>query len=161
GVVTTGVLSMSLAHAIALQSDGKIVVAGSAVVRASADPLDFGLARYNSNGTLDTTFGGGGTVTTDLSGHNDEAVAIATQDDGKILVTGYAGNLRADINNTGDFAVVRYNANGALDTTFGANGVRITDFFGNQDFGLAIALQTDGGIVVAGRAKASSSAASI
>lgn len=116
----------------------------------------FALARYNADGTPDTTFSGG-TVTTDLSGHNDEAGGIAIQGDGEILVTGFANNITSNINDSGDFATVRYNPNGSLNASFGTSGKKITDFFGHQDFGSHIALQSDGKIVVAGRAKATSS----
>src|SRR5438093_8754306 len=74
------------AFAVALQTDGKIVVAGEAKTGYSRE--DFALARYNTNGTLDTTFGTGGKVTTDFAGHTDQAFAVALQTDGKIVVAG-------------------------------------------------------------------------
>jgi len=131
------------ARAIAIQPDGKIVVAGS----ASIGNLDFALVRYNIDGSLDTTFDSDGRVTTDFSGGADEARAIAIQPDGKIVVAGSAsiGNL--------DFALVRYNIDGSLDTTFDSDGRVTTDFSGGADEARAIAIQTDGKIVVAGKAQ--------
>ena len=75
-------------HALAIQPDGKIVVAG--VFQCQWQP-DFALARYLPNGTLDATFGGDGTVLTDFgSGSEDYANALAIQPDGKIVVAGYS-----------------------------------------------------------------------
>src|SRR5262245_54882076 len=84
------------AYALALQSDGKIVVAGTTGSSCSlsfgtfAHPSygsgDFALARYNTDGSLDATFGSGGKVTTDFFGRNDTAVALTLQSDGKIIV---------------------------------------------------------------------------
>ena len=107
------------ATALALQSDGKIVVAGFTVVSFA----DFALARYNTNGTLDTTFGAGGKVITDFGAVSSQAFAVAVQPDGKIVAAGYA-----NIDGNEDFALVRYNSNGALDTSFGTGGRVTTDF---------------------------------
>ncbi|MFP5265580.1 MAG: delta-60 repeat domain-containing protein [Blastocatellia bacterium] len=78
------------AHALAIQSDGKIVVAGSTGSGIDSGPRDFALARYNSDGSLDSSFGTGGKVTTDFLGSFDDANAIAIQNDGKIVVAGDA-----------------------------------------------------------------------
>jgi len=126
------------ATAVALQSDGKIVVSGSA-------GGDFAVARYNSNGSLDTAgFGSGGKVTTDFSGGFDSATSIVIQPDGKIVVAGTAGN---------DFALARYNSNGTLDTTgFGTGGKVTTDFFAAADSIADLVIQPDGKFVAAGTA---------
>ncbi|HEX8637823.1 MAG TPA: FG-GAP-like repeat-containing protein [Pyrinomonadaceae bacterium] len=126
-------ISSDLAQAVALQSDGKIVVAGYAL-------SDFALARFNPDGSLDATFGTGGTVLTPVGTSSDEAYAVAIQPDGKIIVAGSAN---------ANFAVVRYNANGTLDQGFGTGGKVITDVSG-VDLAQAVLVQADGKIVVAG-----------
>jgi uncharacterized delta-60 repeat protein/uncharacterized repeat protein (TIGR01451 family) len=130
------------ARALALQADGKIVVAGFHG-DVDTEPVDFALVRYNSDGSLDPTFGSGGKVTTDFGTLDDEAYAIAIQPDGKIVAAG--------ISNC-DFAFARYNQNGSLDLSFGNNGKAVVDFFGACDFALGVALQPDGRIIASGRA---------
>jgi len=131
------------AAAQAIQTDGKIVAVGQAFVTSN---YDFALARYNPDGTLDTSFGTGGKVTTDIAGNNDNATAVAIQADGRIVVAGMASN---GTNN--DFALVRYNADGTLDSTFGTSGKTTLDFvLGSDDLARAVAIQRDGKIVVAG-----------
>ncbi len=120
------------AQAVAIQADGKIVVAGYS-------NNDFTLARYNSDGTLDSTFGGG-IVTTDFGGSTDNGYAVAIQADGMIVVAGTSNN---------NFAMARYTITGTLDSTFNTTGMVTTDF-GSTDIGWAVAIQTDGKIVVAG-----------
>jgi uncharacterized delta-60 repeat protein len=124
-------------------NDGKVVAAGyeSSTKRGSIRDLDFAVVRYNLDGTLDRSFGGTGQVTTNLGTTTDVATAVVVQSDGKVVAAGYSG---------GDFAVVRYNANGTLDTSFGGTGKIITDFNRGSDAGWSMALQADGKIVVAG-----------
>jgi uncharacterized delta-60 repeat protein len=147
------------AFALALQSDGKIVAAGSAIV-SGAQP-DFALARYNSDGSLDSTFGSGGKVTTDFGG-NDQAVAVAIQPDGKIVAVGATcanATQGCDVlTGSGyDFAIARYNSNGTLDSSFGSGGKVTTDFHGGMDIATSLVIQADGRIVVAGSACTDSS----
>ena len=125
-----------------VQADGKIVTAGH------AETVDFALARYNRNGTLDTTFGAGGTVRTDLgAGSSDMVFAVAGQPDGKILAAGTSG---AD--GRFKFALARYDQRGRLDPSFGTGGIVLTDFgTDGYDQALAVAVQPDGRIVAAGR----------
>ena len=120
---------------IALQPDGKIVAVGYS-------NIGFAVNRYNSDGTLDASFGTGGRVVTP----GGLANKVAVQADGKIVVVGH-GSL--DPNSTG-FAVVRYNPNGSLDTSFGDGGKVITLFSNPYAFAYAVMLQPDGKIVVAG-----------
>jgi uncharacterized delta-60 repeat protein len=136
-----------------LQSDGKIVVTGQGsnpgipIPGSFSTNDDFALVRYNSNGSLDTSFGTGGKVTTDIvKGNSEQGLSAALQSDGKIVVSGYT----ASPSYTLDFALVRYNSNGSLDTSFGTGGKVTTDFNGNSDYGYSVALQSDGKIVVAG-----------
>jgi uncharacterized delta-60 repeat protein len=130
---------------VAIQADGKIVVVGT--VGPYGSPSTFGVARYNGDGTLDASFGGVGWVTTDV-GDTSGAASVAIQGDGKIVVAGWATN------DTGyaDFALVRYNPNGSLDTAGfgGGTGKVTTDFAGYDDFANGVAIQGDGKIVAAG-----------
>jgi uncharacterized delta-60 repeat protein len=151
GVVITPLASDAAALAIQLQpADSKIVAAGS-VGNFGNSPMDSALLRYNTDGTLDTTFGsaGNGIVITDIASGNNFSNAIALQPaDGKIVVAGHANvNFSAD---TSDVALLRYNPNGTLDTaTFGAQGIVVTDL-GGFDNAFSIALQATGEIVVSG-----------
>ncbi len=144
GKVTTdiGIGSYDFANTIAIQGDGKIVVAGYS---SNGSNNDFAIVRYNTDGSLDTSFGSDGKVTTPIGSGDDEAYAIAIQGDGKIVVAGYSSN-----GSNNDFAIVRYNADGSLDTSFGTGGKVTTDFGGDDAAAYAIAIQGDGKIVVAG-----------
>lgn len=133
-------------HAIALQLDGKMVVAG---FTSNGTDNDFAIVRYNPDGTLDTGFGGTGKITTDFGGATDEAGCIAIQLDGRIVVGGftYSGGGGSNI------ALARYASDGSLDSTFGVGGKVITDFGGSEDgiqLGGGIGIQGDGRIVIAG-----------
>jgi uncharacterized delta-60 repeat protein len=141
------------AAAIAVQPDGKIVVAGGAAWDAS-NPR-FGLIRYNSNGTLDTTFGGGdGKVITDFTTREDAAYGVVIQSDLKIVAAGDAGLGSGNSR----FAVARYNTDGTLDTTFGGgDGKVMTQFTRRDDPVAGLALQADQKIVVSGGAADNSS----
>src|SRR3954449_3433517 len=135
-------------YAVTVQSDGRILVAGT--VRGSNGSTDFGVARFNTDGTLDTSFGTGGRLTTDFatSGTSvDEARAITVDSaTGRIYVAGYTNRGSGN-----DFAVARYNANGSLDTTYGTSGKVVTNFSTN-DQAMAMALQSDGKLIVGGMA---------
>jgi uncharacterized delta-60 repeat protein len=127
-----------IAYALAIQSDGKIVAAGSAADASGS--YYFALARYNPDGTLDPTFNGTGKVVTDFggSGSQDVALSMAIQPDGKIVAAGTA--------------LARYNPDGTLDPTFNATGKVPTDFTAR-----ALAIQSDGKIVTAGSSAANGS----
>ena len=122
---------LALALSLALAADGRLVVAGR-----SADNM--AVARYHTDGSLDTTFDMDGKLTTDLGG-SDTAQAVAILDDGKIVVSGTDGR---------DFALVRYNSDGSLDTSFGADGIVTTDFDGEWDSGRDLAVTSAGEFVV-------------
>lgn len=139
-VLTENGIGYNYGYAIAIQSDGKIVVAGEAAWG------DFALARYNLDGSLDTTFGDDGIVTTDFSGDTDVGQAIYIQPDGKIIVVGKTWG-----GSNYDFALARYNQDGSLDTTFGAEGLISTDFDNGYDIAHSVTLQADNKIVVAGK----------
>ena len=108
---------------------------------------DFALARFNPDGTLDPSFGSSGTVRTDLAGASDEARALVLQTDGKLVAAGHTVS-----GGNSDFALVRYNSNGTLDSSFGSGGMVVTDLGGNDDEADALVLQPDGKLVAAGRA---------
>ena len=150
GIVTTIFPAGSYAFAIALQSDSKIVVAGTVFVDFDPGEMsdtDFALARYNPDGSPDATFGSGGQVMTDFFGKEDDAFSVLIQPDGKIVAVGSAN----DPANFYDFAAVRYLSNGAIDPSFGVAGEVTTDFRGGGfDRARAAALQSDGSIVAAG-----------
>jgi uncharacterized delta-60 repeat protein len=129
-------------YGVAIQGNGRIVAAGQAFVSGTSD---FALARYNTDGSLDTTFDADGKVTTDFGGSPDEALAMAIQGDGKIVAAG-----RAFVSATDDFALARYNANGSLDTIFSGDGKVTTDFAGGHDNARAVHIQANGRIVAAG-----------
>jgi uncharacterized delta-60 repeat protein len=130
---------------LVLQSDGKLVVATSSETETGHDIT---VARFNTNGTLDATFGTSGVVRSDVNGYSyDQALDIASQADGKLVVVGSSWFSIQ----TSDFTLVRYNANGSLDTTFGGDGIITTDFTGDVDIADAVLVQPDGKIVVAGR----------
>jgi len=139
---------MDIAMAVAVQSDGKILVAGY----QHNSTRDFILARYHVDGSLDLSFGDGGRVTTDFASSTDYGLSIAVQTDDKILVGGYAYS-----GGSYNFALARYTADGRLDPGFGTGGKVTTDFAGSTDYGRAMALQSDGKIVVAGQAYVSGS----
>lgn len=143
-IITVIGIGRSMGNGVAVQADGKILVGG----RASDGTNHFAMARYNTNGVLDATFGtnGNGKVITHVGAVEDYGESVAVQADGKILVAGFAKNV-ADY----DFAVVRYLTNGVLDTSFSADGM-VTTAFSGDDRATSVALQSDGKVVVAGYA---------
>ena len=146
GKVTTAIGSDDdWGNAVAVQSDGKIVVAGSSKLEASGIDNDFAMVRYTAAGALDTGFGTGGKATIDIGSVNELGSAIAIQSDGKIVVAG-----RTTIGALFGFAVARYTADGAPDITFNPGGKVVTGIGSGSDEGYAVAVQSDGKIVVAG-----------
>ncbi|MBI2900971.1 MAG: hypothetical protein HYY17_12365 [Planctomycetes bacterium] len=150
GKVSTSVQSGSkddFARAVAIQTDGKIVVAGS-----SHGSLydDFSLARYNPDGSLDAGFDGDGKTITQVGSFNDHAYAMAIQADGKIVVVGAVQVQSATGTYSFRAAVVRYGTDGSLDGGFGGDGKATLPL--DSSFAYAVGIQTDGRIVVAGAA---------
>ncbi len=146
GIVTTTFTSDSedRAFAVAVQSDGKIVVAGSSPNAPGFN--DFALARYLPDGTPDKSFSGDGRVITDFTGGFDFAKSMVIQKNGKIVLAGPTTATHLSV----DFGLARYNTDGSLDNSFGGDGRAVTDFFGLEDELSAIALQADGKIVAVG-----------
>jgi uncharacterized delta-60 repeat protein len=152
GQVISGSFLISRAHAVALQPDGKIVVAGFGQTSVFKDL--FGVSRHNTNGSFDGTFGNlGGSLRTLISSRDDRATALAIGSNGKIIVAGFVGAPSDVFQGFADFGVVRYKRQGKLDNSFGTFGKVVTDFFGGSDGANAIALQADGKIVLAGTAR--------
>ena len=144
--------SGDLGRAMAVQADGKIVVAG--YCHPGNGAADFCLARYSSAGVLDAGFGKGGKAITPVSAYGDYGLAMAVQADGKIVVAGYCSD-GASTNPHFDFCLARYHSvgplPGALDGSFGGgNGKVISPIGPSDDNGTAVAVQADGKIVVAG-----------
>lgn len=150
GLMTTdfsGSGSFDTGYAIAIDADGRIVVAGWTGPLGGSS--SFALARYTPDGNLDSSFGHGGLVTTDFSrlgsdGEGSTLSAIAIDSDGRIVALG-----SIDVHGSGDFALARYNADGSLDAGFGDGGLVTTDL-GGADHAYAIVIDSDGRIVVAG-----------
>lgn len=133
-----------IARDVVVQPDGKIVVVGDA--RTVFTNNVFGIARLNPDGSHDSSFDGDGQKFVPVGGSNDIAFSVALQPDGKIVAAGqaYAGS-----GFTYDFAVVRLNPDGSLDSTFGDGG-KVTTDFGKDDIGSKVLIQPDGKIVVIG-----------
>lgn len=136
---------------VTVQPDGKIVAAAGPSNSAVGQ---FTVTRFNSNGSLDTTFGGGKkpsgvakiTVTSD-TGNTTQVSGVALQADGKIVVSGTVSNTTT----ADDFGVVRFTSSGTIDSTFGSGGLVITDLGGtNGDFSNDLTIQGDGKILVGG-----------
>lgn len=153
GIATTDFLTnrTDRASSIALQPDGNVVVAGF-----TNDPSfknDFAVARYGTNGLLDSSFNGTGKVHTDLNLNSDDfGNAITLQSDGKILLAGES---------SADFGLVRYNQDGSLDMPFGGGDGIVTTNFGTNaaDIGRAVTVQPGGKIIVAGKSRTELAAA--
>jgi uncharacterized delta-60 repeat protein len=132
-------------NAVALQTDGMIVSAGST---NGSGHLHIALTRHTALGQPDTNFGSGGIVAIDASAAlngDSEARAVAVQPNGKLLVAGYALGPASD-----DFLVMRLNTDGSPDPTFGSNGITRTAIGTSEDIANAMVLQPDGSIVLAG-----------
>lgn len=144
GRVTTAVSGYAEGRDIARQGDGKLVVVG-------LSEAGFALARYHADGSLDTAFGGDGTVTSDFGGGSHTANAVAVQpSDGKIVVAGTTEVL-AEEGGCCFFSVARYNTDGSVDTGFGDGGLVRVDEFGGSADGADVAVQPDGKIIAAGK----------
>jgi uncharacterized delta-60 repeat protein len=132
------------ANSVISQPDGKVVVAGDIKDNGK---YDFALARYNNDGSLDTSFGTGGKVTTDFASTDNIAYSVTLQADGKIVAAGFSN----DAFSTGDFALARYNTDGSLDASFGTGG-KVTTNLGShfQESAESIRIQPDGKILIAG-----------
>lgn len=128
-------------RSMVLQPDGKIVVAGEAAIGSFSD---FALVRWNTDGSLDGSFDVDGKVTTSLGPERDLANSVAVQADGRIIAGGYS------VSSSNDLALVRYNANGSLDASFGNAGRVVRRIAGSTAIGNSVLVQSDGNIILAG-----------
>lgn len=137
---------------LALQPDGRIVVAGFTRAAPTTLDYDFAVARFETNGAPDTSFGSGGLATVDFDGEPDKAESLVLQPDGRIVVGGYAST-RVPVGSITElrtgFGVARLDVDGALDTGFGGGGK--VKAVGGSSFAHVLALQSDGKILAAGR----------
>jgi len=132
------------ANTLLIQPDGKIIIGGEFQTDGHADMT---VLRYNTNGSLDTTFDDDGVVITEISPENDNIWDATFQADGKIVVAGGVYKPTQSI----DFVLVRYNGDGSRDTTFGlGNGIITTDINHDYNWANAVGLQDDGKIVIGG-----------
>lgn len=132
-------------NCVVVQSNGRIVAAGRS-------GTGFAVARYNVNGSLDTSLDGDGKLITNALKASDELYRAAVQTDGKILLAGNVAN-----GNNSDFAIARFNANGTPDNSFGGTGKVTTELGADYDSATDIVLQDDGKILVAGTGTGSTS----
>ncbi|MFZ1220816.1 MAG: delta-60 repeat domain-containing protein [Chthoniobacterales bacterium] len=146
-VITVASVRESAAGLLILP-DGKIMIGGS----FGEFDTSFLLLRFNSNGSVDSTFGNGGMVTTNLGTDNDRVYALALQSDGKIVAAGKKGiQFNPTEQRKGNAALARYNPDGSLDPTFGSGGIVINDFGqGLESYAIEVVIQPDGRIVIAG-----------
>jgi uncharacterized delta-60 repeat protein len=160
GLVTTDIKGYGLSlgpNAIAMDNLGRIVVAGtsSPLAKSSGSFVflnsDFFLARYNSDGSLDISFGNGGIVTTDVSRGEryDWANAVAIDGVGRIVVAGYTSTIHSPSMSYPSMALARYDSDGFLDGTFGDGGIVITDIY-SRSLVIGMAIDNLGRIVTAG-----------
>ena len=140
GKVVSSFSGYDFADAVVVKGD-KIIVAGES--RSGGGGNNFIVARYNRDGSLDSSFGTGGFVTTDFNGGFDSANGVAVMGD-KIVAAGYVNYLTGN----SDFGLARYTKDGALDTSFGTGGKVETDFAGGDDAGHAIDVKGDRIVVV-------------
>ena len=153
GIAVVPVGAGSSIFSLLLEPDGQIVAGGVGILLDGITYRhDFVVARYNTNGSLDTNFGTGGVVTTDIDANTDIVLDLQRQSDGKIVAAGYT-EPRYDV----DFAVVRYQENGTLDPTFGTGGIVRTNFGRLQnsrrntiDYAYGAAIQSNGRILLVG-----------
>lgn len=131
---------------VIVQTDGKILVAGESYSTVTNN-YDFALVRYNSDGSLDTTFSGDGKVTTDFNAGHDHGYSVAIQSDGKVVVGG-----TSEYGFDDRFALARYNSDGTLDTSFGVDGKITTSIGLYHAYGRSVMIQQDGKIILAGSA---------
>lgn len=146
GVATPTIASSTddRAVGVAIQSDGKIVVAVDSMGGSSHR---FVVVRLTTVGDLDPSFGAAGVVTQALSAQHNAPTSIALQADGKILVTGYKNDVT---DSYPSYATLRLNTDGSLDNGFGSSGVVVTTICSTGDRAQSVAIQSDGKIVVGG-----------
>src|SRR4051812_10058210 len=143
GVLVPDFGAQEFGNALAIQPDGKILVAGNA--STPTDPSDVLVARFSTQGSLDTSFASGAGYSRPSIADQQYAYGLALQPDGKIVLGGSTG-----VSSASNYLAVRLlNPQGTLDTSFGQGGAAPVDY-GSAEFGNAVALQPDGKILLAG-----------
>jgi uncharacterized delta-60 repeat protein len=140
------------AEDVIVLGDGRILAGGP----TNDDVSAFAIGRYTSSGSLDATFGSGGHAITSIGAAGDSLTTLLVQPDGKIVAAGYSALVSSDSNS---IAVVRYDAGGVLDPSFGSGGVAIHQVGPYQSRAEGAALQADGKIVIAGALQGSANGA--
>lgn len=138
--------SLSFVRDIAIQDDGKILMGGFNITMANR--FEMSAARFNEDGTLDTSFGTDGKVWFNIGAGNDFAESVAIQDDGKILIGGH--KWISDLEQRHDLAVVRLNSDGTFDNSYGSSGVATARLVDGSNYTAAMILQPDNKVVLAG-----------
>ena len=142
--MTTGFYADAYGLDMALQEDGKIVVAG-AQYNFNTNEADFALARYKPDGSLDKSFDKDGKLVTDLYGEYNSGVALATQPDGKILLLGSVFDKSIGLT---DISITRYNTDGSLDKSFDDDGTLFSHLFGYDNIPYDIQIRNNKAFVV-------------
>jgi uncharacterized delta-60 repeat protein len=140
GTVTSGFTTEDIPYAVGIQEDGKILVAGTGTNPGS--PV-VEVARYEADGTIDSTFGAGGVTMTTLVSAPDSSLGLVLQPDGKAVVAGSSAIAP-------EFSLVRYDQAGILDANFGIGGLATANFGADSAYARTVARQPDGKLVVAG-----------
>ena len=143
GAIDSTIILTGTASSIIIQKDGKIVVGGSALTEL--DGNKFAIARFNINGSIDSSFDADGKQTTAVGDANSTAYSIALQDDGKIVMAGYT-----TVGAINRFAVSRFNTNGSLDNSFNGSGIQTAPLGSDIQIGNSVAIQKTGKIIIAG-----------
>jgi uncharacterized delta-60 repeat protein len=144
--VVTGTAAGVSGQSVVVQPDGKVLVAGT--TSASGRNESFIVTRYNTDGTLDASFGTGGSVTVNVDGENDELAAVALQSDGKIVLAG--NDQTSTTPSASQILLARLNADGTLDSRFGTGGEVVAAGLASSESASAVQIAEDGSIVVAG-----------
>ena len=137
--------SEDYAYSVAVQPDGKLVLAGRSV---NGNNSDYSVVRLNANGTLDTSFANGGILMLPVGNYWDEVRSVMLQADGKVVLTGRSHNTNSYYDD--DFSAVRLNSDGSLDASFGIGGKLIISVGNSSDTASGSIIQTDGKLVVVG-----------
>ncbi len=151
GVTTQAISGSATAYALLILPNGKIVAAGEATPTSSLNAA-MAFACFNTDGSLDTTFGTNGVTTVDITGSIDQALSLVKQADGKFIAVGFAAG-----SGSGDFATVRLTSHGLLDASWGKGGTGVTDIAGAQDNARAATIDASGRLIIAGQGTVSGS----
>jgi uncharacterized delta-60 repeat protein len=159
GKVATDLRGYDAAAAVAIQPDGRILVAATSQNKGSFDSDifdgDIAAVRYRADGTLDREFGTNGATFVDFGGSDDQARDMVLLPDGRIVIAGHTRPLHPPLHHleNPDFALARLNPDGSFDGGFGKDGRVTTDFAGHMDLAYTLIAQPDGKVVAAGETR--------